>query len=42
MLRDRLSGSIGVYFQHLSNTYLNRVNPGLNAAGPMASLGWHF
>jgi len=42
MLRDRLSGSVGVYFQHISNTYLNRVNPGLNAVGPMASLGWHF
>jgi len=42
MLGNRLSGSIGVYFQHVSNTYLNRVNPGLNAVGPMASLGWHF
>ena len=42
MLRDRLSGSVGVYFQHVSNTDLNHVNPGLTAVGPMASLGWHF
>ena len=42
LLRNRMSGSIGVYFQHVSNRNMNRVNPGLNAAGPMASLGWHF
>ena len=42
MLGDRLSASVGVYFQHVSNTHLNRVNPGLNAVGPVASVGWHF
>ena len=42
VLRNRLSGSIGVYFQHVSNRYMNRVNPGLNAVGPMVSMGWHF
>jgi hypothetical protein len=42
MFRNRMSGSVGVYFQHVSNRYLNRVNPGLNAVGPMASIGWHF
>jgi hypothetical protein len=42
ILRNGLSGSVGVYFQHVSNTYLNRVNPGLNAVGPMVSLGWHY
>ncbi len=41
-LRNRLSASAGAYFQHVSNRYMNRVNPGLNAAGPMLSLGWHF
>jgi lipid A 3-O-deacylase len=41
-LRNRLSGSVGAYFQHVSNRYMNRVNPGLNAVGPMLSLGWHF
>jgi lipid A 3-O-deacylase len=40
--RNRLSGSVGAYFQHVSNHGMNRVNPGLNAAGPMLSLGWHF
>jgi lipid A 3-O-deacylase len=42
MLRNRLSGSFGVYFQHISNRYMNSVNPGVNAIGPMLSLGWHF
>lgn len=40
--RDRLSASMGIYFQHVSNRNMNRVNPGLNAVGPMVSLGWHF
>ncbi len=40
--KDRLSGSIGAYFQHVSNHGMNSVNPGLNAVGPMMSLGWHF
>jgi len=37
-----LSASLGVYFQHISNSGFNKVNPGLNAVGPMASLGWRF
>jgi lipid A 3-O-deacylase len=41
-LRNRLSASFGIYFQHISNRNLNRVNPGLNAVGPMLSLGWHL
>ena len=41
-LRSRLSASAGVYFQHISNRYMNPVNPGLNAVGPMLSVGWHF
>jgi len=39
---ERLSGAIGFYFQHLSNGHLNKVDPGLNALGPILSLGWHF
>jgi len=35
-----LSG--GLYFQHLSNGHLDKVDPGLNAVGPMLSAGWHF
>jgi hypothetical protein len=39
---DRLNASVGLYFQHLSNGHLNKVDPGLNALGPMLSAGWHF
>jgi hypothetical protein len=39
---DRLSASLGLYFQHVSNGGMNKVNPGLDALGPMLSLGWHF
>jgi lipid A 3-O-deacylase len=42
LLRNRLSASAGVYFQHISNHNLNRINPGINAVGPMLSTGWHF
>jgi lipid A 3-O-deacylase len=42
MFRNRLSTSVGLYFQHVSNRYLNSVNPGLNAIGPMVSVGWHY
>jgi lipid A 3-O-deacylase len=42
MFKNRMSASAGVYFQHVSNRYLNRINPGLNAIGPMLSVGWHY
>jgi lipid A 3-O-deacylase len=42
VFRKGMSASAGVYFQHISNRYLNRINPGLNAIGPMVSVGWHF
>jgi hypothetical protein len=42
VFRKGMSASAGVYFQHISNRYLNRINPGLNAIGPMLSLGWHY
>jgi lipid A 3-O-deacylase len=42
MLKNHLSVSLGLYFQHVSNRYLNRINPGVNAVGPMLSMGWHF
>jgi lipid A 3-O-deacylase len=42
MTRGRLSVSAGAYFQHVSNRYMNRINPGVNAVGPMLSVGWHF
>lgn len=39
---NNMSVALGVYFQHISNTGLDDVNPGLNAIGPMLSVGWHF
>ncbi len=40
--RNQVSVSLGLYFQHISNTGLDDINPGLNALGPMLSVGWHF
>jgi hypothetical protein len=42
LFKNRLSVSAGIYFQHISNHNMNSVNPGLNAVGPMLSLGRHF
>lgn len=39
---ERVSATIGVYYQHVSNTGLDDVNPGLDAVGPMFSLVWSF
>ncbi len=36
------SASAGVYFQHVSNGHLNKVNPGLNAVGPMLGVDRRF
>jgi lipid A 3-O-deacylase len=41
-LEEKLTASLGVYYQHISNGGMNRVNPGIDAVGPMLSLGWHF
>jgi lipid A 3-O-deacylase len=38
----KASASLGVYYQHVSNRGLDKVNPGIDAVGPMLSLGWHF
>ena len=38
----QLSGSLGVYFQHLSNGGMNKINPGVNALGPTLGLVWKF
>jgi lipid A 3-O-deacylase len=42
VFRRGMSVSAGVYFQHISNRYMNRINPGLNAVGPMLGLSWHY
>ncbi len=42
MFKNRMSASAGVYFQHISNRNMNAINPGVNAIGPMLSVGWHY
>ncbi len=42
IFKNRMSASAGVYFQHVSNRNMNRINPGLNAIGPILSIGWHY
>lgn len=42
MPAERVSVSLGVYFQHLSNRGEDDINPGIDALGPMLSIGWHF
>lgn len=39
---DKFSAGFGLYYQHVSNRDLDKVNPGIDAVGPMLSLGWHF
>lgn len=34
--------ALGLYYQHISNTGLDEINPGVDALGPMLSVGWHF
>jgi lipid A 3-O-deacylase len=34
--------SLGVYFQHISNRGMNKINPGLNALGPSLSIARKF
>lgn len=36
------SVALGVYYQHASNMGMDDVNPGIDALGPMLSIGWHF
>jgi hypothetical protein len=39
---DRVSVSLGLYYQHVSNLGLDDVNPGIDALGPMLGVTWHF
>jgi lipid A 3-O-deacylase len=41
-MTERGSLSLGVMYQHISNTGLDDINPGINAMGPMIGYGWHF
>lgn len=39
---EKVSVSVGAYFQHISNRGEDEINPGIDALGPMLSIGWHF
>lgn len=39
---ERGSLALGLYYQHISNTDLDDINPGIDSLGPMLSFGWHF
>lgn len=39
---EKISVSLGVYYQHVSNGGMDKVNPGLDAVGPLMSIGWRF
>jgi hypothetical protein len=41
-LGERASVALGLYYQHISNTGLDDINPGIDSLGPMLSFGWHF
>lgn len=37
---DRMSFSLGVYFQHISNGGMDKINPGIDAVGPIVGISW--
>jgi hypothetical protein len=41
-LAPRWTASLGLYFQHVSNGHLNKLDPGVNALGPMLNASWRF
>jgi lipid A 3-O-deacylase len=41
-LAPRWTASLGLYFQHVSNGHFNKVDPGINAFGPIVNVGWQF
>jgi hypothetical protein len=41
-LSPRCSASLGLYFQHVSNGHLNKLDPGVNTIGPMLNASWRF
>jgi lipid A 3-O-deacylase len=42
MVAERCSVALGLYYQHVSNLDQDDINPGIDALGPMLSIGWHF
>lgn len=39
---ENFHASLGLYYQHLSNRDLDKINPGIDAVGPMVSVSWRF
>lgn len=39
---EKMSVGLGAYYQHISNRGQDEINPGVDALGPMLSIGWHF
>jgi lipid A 3-O-deacylase len=39
---EKVSASLGIYYQHVSNGGMDKVNPGIDAVGPVMSIGWRF
>lgn len=39
---ERVSVSLGVMYQHISNRDEDDINPGIDSLGPVLSVGWHF
>ena len=42
MVCQQVSVSLGLMYQHVSNTGLDDVNPGIDALGPILGVTWHF
>lgn len=41
-ISDQHQWSLGLYFQHISNRGMNKVNPGINSLGPTLSYSWIY
>jgi lipid A 3-O-deacylase len=39
---ERCNASAGIYYQHVSNGHLDKLDPGVNAIGPMLNIRWRF
>lgn len=42
LLGGRCNATVGVYYQHVSNGHFDKVDPGVNAIGPMLNASWPF
>ena len=39
---ERCTATLGVYYQHVSNGHFDKVDPGVNAIGPILNIRWKF